>query len=191
MQPPVQNRMSTTRGTMRPAARSLMISRALSSPSAVTNSGLKKSLTDAEGLEGSAGDGKQAAALRLEAVEGRIAQPGQVHRLFPEHLAQLPVGQHAVDGAGHLFGLDFELSGDAGADVDDPGFPAPPGLDETADGHHGGNDPGEVFEQLGIVPLDEVDDGRTVGRYQRGCPRGGRPGARYSSTRSSTPLAPS
>ncbi len=44
IQPPLQKRTSTRRGVMRPAARSLINSRALSSPVVLTNSGLKKSL---------------------------------------------------------------------------------------------------------------------------------------------------
>ncbi len=102
------------------------------------------------------------------AVEVLLGQPRQVDAAFTEHGAELLVGQHQVDGAVDLVGVDLELSGDAGTDVDDFHLPGKVLLDKSADRHHRRDDADEVAQQLRIMALDQVDDRRTVaGEHRR------------------------
>ena len=53
-----------------------------------------------------------------------------------EHLTEFLIGDNAVDSSLGLLGGDFELSRNAGTDVDNRGVDCSSALDKAADGNH-------------------------------------------------------
>ena len=103
----------------------------------------------------------------LDSVQSHLTKTFQVEIASLKHLAEFLVGDDAVNGAPSLFGCYLEFTCDAGTDVDDRCLFRPAAFDKASDRHHRRNDANQVFQELRVVPFDQVNNCRAVGCYQR------------------------
>ena len=115
------------------------------------------------GLQGPATDRIECAGATVRRIEvgGLRRLRGIVRR--GQQVAQFAKSQDRIDFAAQVLVVRFVFLGDARTDEDDFQV-ALLRAEVTRQGHHGGHDGSKAVDQIGVVPLDITDDGRTGGR---------------------------